>query len=215
MPNQGKTRRKQKHPAGDPNLKEQEPIAKGNPSVVIKSVCKTHLTQRVTPSRKNTNETNRQSLRSNRVGEPTTDTRPRQGWPHRKGSKETQPTEADSGLNEDGERKQNHDNGGVSETGDRQQSTQPQGNQRRMSKPRRTLWRSLPRGKNNHQAAKTPEEQERKEGREPNRDNPKAQNKDNPGKSTPDHGGTAKLRNPWRNPPTNRGKKAGTHYQLK
>ena len=63
----------------DLNPKEQEPIAKGNPSNVIKSVCKTHLTQRVTPSRRNTNETNRLSLRSVRVGEPTTDTRPRQG----------------------------------------------------------------------------------------------------------------------------------------
>ena len=78
MPNQGKTRRKQKHLACDPNVKEQEPIAKGNPSIVIKSVRKTHLTQRVTPSGRNTNETNRRSRRSDQVGEPTTDTRPRQ-----------------------------------------------------------------------------------------------------------------------------------------
>ena len=54
----------------------------------------------------------------------------------------------------------------MSETGDRQQSTQPQGNKRWRSKPRHTLWRRLPRGKENHQAAKTPEEQERKEGAE-------------------------------------------------
>ena len=52
----------------------------------------------------------------------------------------------------------------MSETGFRQQSTQPQGNKRRRSKPRHTLWRHLSRGKDNHQAAKTPEEQERKEG---------------------------------------------------
>ena len=138
MPNQWKTRHKQNHLACDPNVKEQEPIAKGNPSIMIKSVRKTHLIQRVTPSRRNTNETNRLSLRSDRVGEPTTDTRPRQGWPHREGTKETQPTETDGGRNEDGGIKQNHNIGGVSKTGDRQQSTQPQGNHRRMSKPRRT-----------------------------------------------------------------------------
>ena len=79
MPNQGKTRRKQKHRTWDPNRKEQKPIAKGNPSISIKRVCKTHLTQRETPSRRNTNETNRLSLRSDRVGEPITDTRPRPG----------------------------------------------------------------------------------------------------------------------------------------
>ena len=79
MPNQGKTRRKQKHLAWDPNRKEQKPIATGNPSIVKKRVCKTHLTQRVTPSRRNINETNRLSLRSDRVGEPITDTRPRPG----------------------------------------------------------------------------------------------------------------------------------------
>ena len=78
MPKQGKTRRKPTHLACDPNVKEQEPIAKGNPSIVIKSVCKTHLTQRVTASRRNTNETNRLSLHSDRMGETTTDTRPRQ-----------------------------------------------------------------------------------------------------------------------------------------
>ena len=72
--------------------------------------------------------------------------------------------ETDGGLNKDGARKQNHDNRGVSETEDGQQSTQPQGNKRRRSKPRQTLWRRLPRGKDNLQAAKTPEEQERKEG---------------------------------------------------
>ena len=73
----------------------------------------------------------------------------------RRPQRNTTDGETDGGLNKNGARKQNHDNGGVSETGDRQQSTQPQGNKRR---------RSLPRGKDNHQAAKTPEEQERKEG---------------------------------------------------
>ena len=42
----------------------------------------------------------------------------------------------------------------MSETGDRQQSTQPQGNKHQRSKPRHTLWRRLPRGKHNHQAAR-------------------------------------------------------------
>ena len=76
MHNQGKTRHKQQYLAWDPNRKEQEPTAKGNPSIVIKSVCKTHLTQRVTPSRRNTNETDRLSLHSDRVEEHTTDTQP-------------------------------------------------------------------------------------------------------------------------------------------
>ena len=49
MPNQEKTRRKQKHLACDPNVKEQEPIAKGNTSIVIKSVRKTHLTPKGDP----------------------------------------------------------------------------------------------------------------------------------------------------------------------
>ena len=48
-PNKGNTRRKQKHLAWDPNMKEQEPIAKGNPSIVIKSVRKTHLTRKGDP----------------------------------------------------------------------------------------------------------------------------------------------------------------------
>ena len=82
----------------------------------------------------------------------------------RRPQRNTTDGETDGGLNEDGARKQNHDNRGVSETGDRQQSTQPQGNKRRRSKPRHMLRRHLPRGKDNHQAAKTPEEQERKEG---------------------------------------------------
>ena len=47
--NQEKTRRKQKHLACDPNVKEQEPIAKGNPSIVIKSERKTHLTPKGDP----------------------------------------------------------------------------------------------------------------------------------------------------------------------
>ena len=84
----------------------------------------------------------------------------------RRPQRNTTDGETDGGRNKEGARKQNNDNGGVSETGDRQQSTQPQGNKRRRSKPRHTLWRRLPRGKENHQAAKTPEEQERKEGAE-------------------------------------------------
>ena len=82
----------------------------------------------------------------------------------RRPQRNTTDGETDGGLNKDGARKQNHDNGGVSETGDKQQSTQPQGNKCRRSKPRHTSWRRLPRGKDNQQAAKTPEEQERKEG---------------------------------------------------
>ena len=82
----------------------------------------------------------------------------------RRPQRNTTDGETDGGLNKDGTRKQNHDNRGVSETGDRQQSTQPQGNKRRRSKPRHTSRRRLPRGKDNHQATKTPEEQERKEG---------------------------------------------------
>ena len=127
---------------------------------MIKSGCKTHLTQR-----RNTNKTHRLSLRSDRVGEPTTDTSTQtRVTSSRRPQRNTTDGETDGGLNKDGAIKQNHDNGGVSETGDRQQSTQPQGNKRRVSKPRHTLWRRLPRGKDHHQAAKTPEEQERKEG---------------------------------------------------
>ena len=58
----------------------------------------------------------------------------------------------------------------------------------------------LTQGKEQPPVRKTPEEQERK---------------DNSGKSAPDHGGTPKPRRPWRNQPTNRGEKAGTHYQQK
>ena len=72
--------------------------------------------------------------------------------------------ETDGGLNKDGARKQNHDNGGVSETGDRQQSTQPPGKQAPEEQAKTHFAEALPRGKDNHQAAKTPEEQERKEG---------------------------------------------------
>ena len=82
----------------------------------------------------------------------------------RRPQRSTTDGETDGGLNKDGARKQNHDNGGVSETGDRQQSTQPQGNKCQRSKPRHKSWRRLPRGKDNPQAAKTLEEQERKEG---------------------------------------------------
>ena len=45
----GKTRHKKKHLAWDPNVKEQELIAKGNPSILIKSVRKTHLTPKGDP----------------------------------------------------------------------------------------------------------------------------------------------------------------------
>ena len=79
MPNQEKTRRKQKHLACDPNMKEQEPIAKGNPSIVIKSIRKTPLTQRVTPSQKEykRDQQTKPSFRSS--GRTHNRTRPRQG----------------------------------------------------------------------------------------------------------------------------------------
>ena len=52
-------------------------------------------------------------------------------------------------------------------------------------------------------------EQRQPEGRE------QGQPGEEPPPPPPGHGGTSKPRSPWRNLPTNRGEKAGTHYQQK
>ena len=64
-------------PGREPEVTETN--SESNPSIEIKGECKTHLTQRVTLSRRNTNETKRLSLHSDRVEETNTDTRPRPG----------------------------------------------------------------------------------------------------------------------------------------
>ena len=109
--------------------------------------------------------------------------------------------------------KQNQDNRGVSETGDRQQSTQPQ----EMSAgggSQDTQRRRLPRGEDNHQAAKTPEEQDRKEGSRTEATR-RHRTRTTRGRAPLGHGGKPKLWSRWRKLPTYRGEKAGTHYQRK
>ena len=109
--------------------------------------------------------------------------------------------------------KQNQDNRGVSETGDRQQSTQPQ----KMSAgggSQDTQRRHLPRGEDNHQAAKTPEEQDRKEGSRTEATQ-RHRTRTTRGRAPLGHGGKTKLWSRWRKLPTYRGEKAGTHYQRK
>ena len=73
--NQEKTRRKQKHLACDPNVKEQEPTAKGNPSIVIKSVRKTHLAPKGDPIPKEykQDQQTKPSFRSSGRTQPTLD----------------------------------------------------------------------------------------------------------------------------------------------
>ena len=68
-----------KAPDPRPQPEGTETKSKSNPSIKIKGEWKTHLTQRVTPSRRNTNETKRLSLRSDRVEETNTYTRPSPG----------------------------------------------------------------------------------------------------------------------------------------
>ena len=65
-----------------------------------------------------------------------------------------------------------------------------------MREPIHPERRSPPRGKKQPPSHKTPEEQERKEGKEPNLYKQKIQNKDNPGKSTPEHRGTPRRGDP-------------------
>ena len=78
-----------KAPDPGPQLEVTETNSESNPSIEIKGECKTHLTQRVTPSRRNTNETKRLSLRSDRVEETNPDTRPSQGDPIAKAVRNT------------------------------------------------------------------------------------------------------------------------------
>ena len=109
MSNQEKTKRKQNHLACDPNVKEQEPIAKGNPSIMIKSVRKTHLTPKGDPIQKEYKQDQqaKPSFRSSgrTHNRHSTQTRVTSSQRHER----TQPTETDGG--------------GVSETRNRQQST--------------------------------------------------------------------------------------------